>query len=264
MPGPHVTPPGGPAPAHLEAIRRRLSEAQVLPAPSAALLVRHYRHSSAQMPGWVLLRERHVDARGRSGLLRASHLMLQAAGNLARKLKLEVYETTSPEAARELLVELLTAFETLPARLAVGHEVGDADVMLPLDRVRLFTRGNLAVAVSNAGTDLVAAGEAAQALDAFIVAPPLPERLPRAAALGRRAEATEAVAAASGEPMERYVAASGSLRQRDDGSIELVGGEEATTQRHVQGEGEAGWHEPPAEPDALPPGADDGKRRRKR
>lgn len=247
MPGSDVKPPTGAVAAHLEAVRQRLTSATATRSMAAqqSVFVRNYRHSEGQTPGWRVLRERQLQAGPRAGLLRWSQLTLQSMDQPAHQLKLDVYETVSPQAAQQLMIELLTGFQALPASLSIGRDIGDADVVLPGDRVRLFTRGNLAVAVANAGPQLVPVGELARSLDAFLIAAPLAIQAARGAATPPAATmdfAAVATAAASraAEPMLRWVTELGTLQQREDGSIEVEGGPQSAA-LNAQDEQGQGW-----------------------
>jgi hypothetical protein len=215
MPGPDVTPT---AAAHLEAVRRRLVGAKAR-ATGPGIFVRQYRHSAAQTPDWQLLRQREVPTAGRADLLRLTQLTLAAVGQPRQLIKIEVYETPSPEAAHELLVELLTSFQALPDTIELSHEMGDAVIALPGDLARLFARGNLVITLASAGEEHAAVGAAARSVDRFLTAPPH-----RAAARRKRsAKAPSAVATA--DAMVRYVASEGPIRLQADGKLKAEVGE---------------------------------------
>jgi hypothetical protein len=222
MPGPDVR---STAAAHLEAVRRRLVTARAQ-ASGPGIFVRLYRHSAAQTPDWRLLRQRQVPAAGRADLLRLTQLMLASVAQPQRLIKLEVYETPSPEAAQTLLVELLTSFQALPDALELGHEVGDAGIALPGDMARLFTRGNLVVTLASAGTERVAVGEAARSVDHFLTAPPVTSA---SSAKRKRRVAAEAAAdepaAVDTDAMVRYVSSKGPIRLQANGELTVEVGE---------------------------------------
>lgn len=215
MPSPDVRPT---AAAHLEAIRRRLVGAKSR-ATGPGTFVRQYRHSAGQTPDWQLLLQRQVPTAGRADLLRVTQLMLVAVGQAQRLVKVEVYETSSPEAARSLLVELLTTFQALPDMIQLGHEVGDAVIELPGDMARLFARGNLVVSLASAGAERAAVGEAARSLDRFLTAPPL------STVARRKRKSTAERAVASADAMVRYVASEGPIRLQADGELKAEIGE---------------------------------------
>jgi hypothetical protein len=241
MPIPDVN--GRPAPEHIEAVRRRLAVGG--PATtSPGLFVRNYRHTAAQTPGWRPTRVRQPVPAARPDVLRLTQVMLAAEDAGPGLVKLEVYETASAEAARELLVELLTGFQALPEALTVGRDLGEADVVLPGDQARLFARGNLVLALTGAGPLPGGVGAIASSVDRFLTA------APRGAAPRRRRAAHAAAGPAAEAPegaMLRFVHAGGSLSQGDDGVIRAADG--STPAAHALDEREDAWHPlaPPAD-----------------
>lgn len=237
-------------PAHIEAVRRRLVAAPANAKRAGPMvLVRQYRHVAGQTPGWRLLQQRQLQPAGRADVVRLTLMTLAADDNADSMLKLDVYETVSPEAANALMVELLTGFQTLPERLVVSREIGDAEVMLPDDRTRLFTRGNLVVSVTNAGTRIVAAGETAKALDDFITAPARP------AAMHKRGAAPSEAAAPEGA-MLRFVTDGGALRQDAEGTL-LVEADRPPAVAYALDEQSGAWY-----PVALGKSGPSGRRKR--
>lgn len=226
MPGPRVTPPSAPAAGHLEAVRRRLAVIAARAAPAPAMLIRHYRFSPGQAPGWQVLRQRHLVPQGRAGVMRLTQVTVAATEDPARVLKLEVYETASGDAARALLVELLTAFQVLPEQMTISQGVGEADIALPGDRVRLFTRGNLVVVLADAGPQAQPVGALAAGFDAFFTAAPAAPSVKCATV--KRAAASPGTAS-EGPPMLKFVAAAGALRQLDDGTLVVEGSDQPPT-----------------------------------
>lgn len=222
MPGPDVS---STATAHLEAVRRRLVSARSQ-ASGPGIFVRLYRHSAGQTPDWQLLRQRQVPTTGRADLLRLTQLTLASVAQPQRLIKVEVYETPSPEAAQSLLVELLTSFQALPDAVVLGHDVGEAGIALPGDMARLFARGNLVVTLASVGAERSAVGEAARSVDQFLTAPPLASA--PGAKRKRRAAAEAAAdksAAAGADTMVRYVSSKGPIRLRADGELAAEVGE---------------------------------------
>jgi hypothetical protein len=181
-------------------------------------------------------------------VLRFTEVTLVGVDDPARVLKLDVYETVSPDVARTLLIELLTGFQALPDKLPVSQGVGDAEISLPGDRVLLFTRGNLAIVVANAGEQPQPVSEIARSLDTFLIAPPRAGEPVRMTAA--RTERSEA------DPMLKYTAESGVLRQQEDGSVALEGGAQSHMAFVLDEPGDA-WHpvEAPGEGDNPAAGA---------
>ncbi len=253
MPSPDVKPT---AAAHLQAVRQRLlGPATKAVSPGPGIFVRQYRHSAGQTPAWQLLRQRQVPAAGRAGLLRLTQLTLAAQGRAQQVIKVEVYETSGPEAAYELLVELLTAFQALPETLELGDEVGEVVIAMPGDMARLFARGNLVVTLASVGAERVAVGDAARSVDQFLTAPPrgmvaqpaaesANKAAGKSAAKGKRRPAAEpaaaeAVADADADAMVRYVASAGPIRLQDDGTLKAEAG--AMPAAQVLDERADGW-----------------------
>jgi hypothetical protein len=208
MSGPDVTtPPREPSDKHLRAVRERIvprASAPRLAGP--AIFIRRFQYSEVQTPGWTLKRARALAPTGRPNVIRLTQLSLAAADEPARLLKLDVYETPSPEAARELMVELLTGFQSLPGQVELDEEIGEADLVFPLDTARLVVRGNLVMLLANAGAQVTSVGDVARSLDRFLVGVAVPS--------------TSTTAAGTAvEVMMRFTAGTGSLRQRDDGVV---------------------------------------------
>jgi hypothetical protein len=227
MSGPDVTAPKKPPDQHLQAVQERLvARAQARRADAPGVFVRRYQYSAEQIPGWVVTRARTVEPTGRPGVLRLTQLTLAVADAPAELVKLDVYETPSPEAARELLLELLTGYQSLPGRVELADDVGDADVAFPGDGTRIFTRGNLVLLLVNAGGHARTVCELARSIDSFLMAPPAEAAPAAAAPAGRAAATAEASEASSASEapgpsgaMTRYMVSRGTLRQEADGSI---------------------------------------------
>jgi hypothetical protein len=173
MSGPDVTPPGKPSELHLRAVRERIiARPSVRAAAAPGVFFRSFHHNEAQTPGWKLKRARTLSQTGLPNVLRVTHLSLAAADAPACLVKVEVYETPSPEAARELMLDLLTGFQSLPERVELEEAIGEASVVFPRDTARLVARGNLVVVLANAGTQLASVGEIARSLDRFLMDAP--------------------------------------------------------------------------------------------
>jgi len=209
MPGPDVTPPAKPSELHLRAVRERIvARSKARSAVAPGVFFRSFQYDSAQTPGWTLKRARTV-LTGVPGIFRLTQLTLAAAEAPACTVKLEVYETRSPEAARELLVDLLTGFQSLPELVELEDGIGETAVVFPRDTARLLARGNLVVLIANSGSQLRGVSGIARALDQFLLEAPV---------AGANAAAAALTAPTAGV-MTRFATDAGPLRQTSDGAV---------------------------------------------
>ena len=80
-------------------------------------------------------------------------------------LRLEVMETASPSAARELVLELLGEFQSPQVEREANPTSGDLAFAVPGGTALLFTRGAVVAMIRNAGRRVVPVGEFARLVD---------------------------------------------------------------------------------------------------
>lgn len=242
---PTTTPPLAPPEAHLDAVRRRLAPGRGRAKAGPSIFIRHYHFHPVQAPGWHALRERHSTPAGLAEVLRVTRATLAQEGDRAGRFRIDVYECASHEAARALLLHLLTGFEILPEQVEWEASADWAAARLPGDGVALFARGNLALLMTSIGANLASAAALAAGLDAFFCAEPGMPAAGMGIAPSKPARA---------QPMLRYTIAAGVLHQRADGT---VGSDEANGAAHEMIETHfdeiaQGWRPSPAK-ELTPP-----------
>jgi hypothetical protein len=154
---------------HLEALRNALPADALRPAPSAEeVTVQNFRFMADMLPEWTFTRARVVEA---DNGVRLVQMTARSGNNEAQALRVEVYETPATEAAREVLLHVLTGFQVSPAQqLAIAPDVGE--VRVSLGAALVFTRGNLVVALFNIGAAPAPLEAIAQGLDAAVIKRP--------------------------------------------------------------------------------------------
>ena len=95
----------------------------------------------------------------------ASLSMWQEAASVEALLRLDLIETDSVTAAREMLLELLDQFQSPQIQRVVDPSAGELAFSAPGDTVILFARGNVVALIRNAGRRLVPVADFARLVD---------------------------------------------------------------------------------------------------
>lgn len=132
------------------------------------LFVAGIRLDGRELPSWNI--ERHRELRSAELPRTVRSLWQHSQGEVA--LLVEIYECDSRVEARGRLLDLLSHFQG-PA-LERTEELGDVAFAARGDTSIVFARGNLAVAVRNAGDEPVTVREAATRVDEHITSRPEP------------------------------------------------------------------------------------------
>jgi len=149
----------------IELLRRRYDFASWSgKAQMTGTLIREANLVPTGIPGWERVRSRRNDTvtppRGES-------FWRPAGGNQDETLvRVDVFQLTSVEAAREYLLEALGEFQA--DTFGRRTDLGPGEVAFGFDTALLFARANLVVLVRNAGRQVIAVTPVAQAVDAAI------------------------------------------------------------------------------------------------
>ena len=95
----------------------------------------------------------------------ASLSMWQQADSVEALLRLDLIETDSATAAREMLLELLDQFQSPQIQRVVDPSAGELAFIAPGDTVILFARGNVVALIRNAGRRVIPVAEFARLVD---------------------------------------------------------------------------------------------------
>jgi hypothetical protein len=190
------------------------------------LFIRHFFLSESVLDGWRLLRATPIDVAGAPRLVQS--LWAPEAGSAEALLRLDVYECDSRPAAHELLIRLVGQFQT--SVVTRRDEVGVGDVnFTPLGEGGvIFSRGNLVLVLSRAGTASLPILDIARQVDERLTerpgggsprarraAPAAAIRLARGESTGPREVELEAEGEA--QPMyQKFFSSSGDLRVEGD------------------------------------------------
>lgn len=119
--------------------------------------------AGAELGGWVA---RRVEQFTLSGAPSASRSFWSGGGHHADVLlRLDLMETASPSAARELLLELLGEFQSPQIERLPDPAVGDLAFAVPGATALLFTRGQVVAWIRNAGRGVVPVDAFARLVD---------------------------------------------------------------------------------------------------
>jgi len=137
------------------------------PAAGAFLVWRHFL-GGRELPGWRAHRIQRVEAPGFPPAHQSIWQRADGRGQIL--LAFDVYESPSAADAREFLVRLLAEFQSpLLERIPA---IGDVAFTVPGEGAILFARGNLVVALRNAGAETIALGDIARRYDENLRARP--------------------------------------------------------------------------------------------
>ncbi len=114
------------------------------------------------LPGWRLQRLDPLPAEERN---RPGGIRTLWAGDEGAVLSVEIWQCTSPAAAREQLLEVLGQFESPQVERAKGAAAIGEIAFVHGEQTLLFARENVVVLVRNAGPRIVPVLEAARKLD---------------------------------------------------------------------------------------------------
>jgi hypothetical protein len=93
-------------------------------------------------------------------------------GGRERLLRVDFFECASRDDAHDFLIRLLANFQSPEIKRDEDGKIGDVAFTGPGRGLALFARANLVLAVRNAGPEVVAVGDAAQQVDAELIARP--------------------------------------------------------------------------------------------
>lgn len=153
---------------HLAAVGDALPEGAFAEPPEESVEVFNFRFAADMVPGWTLARAREVEtARG----VRLAQVNARAEGS-ENTARIEIFETSGPDAGRELFLETLARFQRDPATiLRSPPQVGEAEASLG-QSMFVFLRGNLVVTVTAIGAVAMPVEDLARQLDLSIRAKP--------------------------------------------------------------------------------------------
>jgi hypothetical protein len=156
------------------------------------LFIRHFFLSESVLDGWRLLRATPIEVAGAPRLVQS--LWAPEGGPAEALLRLDVYECDSRPAAHELLIRLVGQFQTSVVTRRDELGVGDVNFTPLGDGGVIFSRGNLVLVLSRAGTSPLPILDLARQVDERLTERPGGDA-PRA----RRAAPAAAIRLARGE-----------------------------------------------------------------
>lgn len=160
-----------------------------------SLFVRNYFLSERGIPGWELQRVKEINAEGIPRCIQSLWTAPQEGSESL--IRLDVYECESRAAAHDLLIQILTLFQSPLVARREDLQMGDVTFASPGGANSVFARANIVFVVSRAGRREFSVREFARSLDEQLISKP-----ERSAANIRRAGAPKirlAMAAVDGE-----------------------------------------------------------------